>query len=157
MTSRDEALRALEKKWRKAGDVLETTEYPADADLLRQCADELAALLTTRQEVAPVAPLGFVLRDKDGGDWWPETFCIGEPEDDETDDAEWTPVYTSTGQTSDARDGNAERYKWLRSALYSDAVAVGEASIRLDVVGACPTLAAFDEAIDAAMKEAGNG
>ena len=52
----------------------------------------------TPQPVKPagreVEPFGFVLIDKDGLNVWPDTFCVGEPRDDETDEAEWTPLYT---------------------------------------------------------------
>lgn len=39
---------------------------------------------------------GFVLRDKESGDVFADTFCIGEPQEDETDDLEWMPLYLAT-------------------------------------------------------------
>lgn len=50
----------------------------------------------------------------------------------------------------DQRD--AERYRWLRTALFQQWFAVGEAEIGMRVYGACPSAEDIDAAIDAAMQ-----
>lgn len=101
MTTLDEALRALEKDCREYARVSAKAHMPGTEKDFREIADRIAALLSSRQEVAPVAwmePVTFntfsaadfaeVLRR------WPDDY----------DD--WFPVYREpTGQTSDARGG----------------------------------------------------
>jgi hypothetical protein len=53
----------------------------------------------------------------------------------------------------DALKADAERYRWLRDALYADDVDVGEAYVSMTLVGSCPSEEQFDAAIDEAMKE----
>lgn len=107
MTSRDEALRALPQKWRDDANQ-HVHDYAgctpvAVVETLRDCADELAAILSARQEVAP------------------EWFCIKTPgadydytfvktreeaidlqDCDEPDEP--MALYSSPAHTSEARD-----------------------------------------------------
>lgn len=191
-----ESLRALEKKWRDASSKVwnmqdgNSTEVDR-ANQLDECADELATLLSDRQEVAPVAWLVeaesyrnvFLCRKHAGAEldelrlagYEASITPLGNPYVGEAvrNDPSW-PLFDrvdfalrdagfdfdqaaeiaalAAGQTSDAREANSARYEWLRSALYRGCVAVGEARIELDVTGACPSLADFDTAIDAAME-----
>lgn len=67
MTDHLAVLEELKKKWRKSAEVLETSEYPADADLLRQCADELEAaiaLMRGQSEPVEVEAVAVVRRDR---------------------------------------------------------------------------------------------
>lgn len=61
MTTLDEALRALVKKWRR---IARDCHGTFTSDAYTDAADELAALLTTRQEVVPVAR--FYVPSEDG-------------------------------------------------------------------------------------------
>lgn len=56
-------------------------------------------------------------------------------------------------------DKDGERYRFLRDRLYThESVDVGEAYVRMKVIGGCPSVEDFDRAIDeAAAKGGGDG
>lgn len=112
-----------------------------------------------------VEPVGFVLVGKDGWGVWPDTFCVGEPQDDETDEAEWTPVYFHPPVADAALprghrvdDGkqlalvrDAERYRWLIEQHRVQEIIDFQLGIDPD------TTAEYGTAIDAALNQRGGG
>lgn len=84
--------------------------------------------------------LGSLYRDSD------ETICFQPARDFHVTDG--MPVFASP-VAGDGRD--AARYRWLRTALFQQWFAVGEAEIGMRVYGACPTEADIDAAIDEAI------
>lgn len=55
-------------------------------------------------KLAEAIPFAWVMQDKGGGDYWMESFCIGpEPGEDETDDAEWVPMFLHPAPARNAR------------------------------------------------------
>lgn len=161
MTSLDEALRALEKKWRdesnrrqeSAGEM--ENDEPQDAAWnsgiaagLDECADELAALLSSRQEVAPVAYCDPADPRNSHAFAWPGT---------DREERHATPLYTSTGQTSDARDAARLEFMVHRGAnIDCCKVKASEPTVyRVTAFGGiltdwCPS---YRDAIDAAMEQ----
>lgn len=162
MTSLDEAIRALEKKWRVESDrrtaLAVDMEYGAPDDAgwnhgiaagMDECADELAALLTTRQEVAPVADAVEVLRQKlaNDEDGW-RALCV-------------VMAALPTAHTSEARDGRAIRSK--AALLFFDKLRetsdVHEADASVGIFdaswhcGSSGLSAALNVALDAAMRQ----
>lgn len=112
MTSREEALRALEKKiGDKADAYIHTSKscktksdkayHEVKAAAYREVAEDLRSILATASEQAPVAWLE------------PDTFVGRSPESFEVvkrkwpgDYEEWFPVYRSPAHTSEARDAD---------------------------------------------------
>jgi hypothetical protein len=168
MTSREEALMALEKRWRGIGDELhEKSKRPyaaetdkmhnlCEGDLAHQFAHELKAILATASEQAPVA---WVIVDSDGTKSFAQK---------EIDAAPWTsePGFTvrpliygaSPAQTSEAMD--AARLDWLekngtdrfwRKHNNVPKERWYDSSSRTEV--GCDLFPTLREAIDAAMRQ----
>lgn len=67
---------------------------------------------------------------------------------------EFLPGWREMAEGTHPQDasGDAERYRWLRTGLYSENIEIGEAELVLRCYGAAPTLEQFDAAIDSAMQ-----
>lgn len=175
----DEALRALEKKWRdesklrqESADKMENDDpqYAAwhfgISDGLDKCADELAAILSARQEVGAVAwGVMYPPNHPQAGQIW--TTFVGRSEAVEGKDACWNagddlivPLYASPAHTSEARDAVLQGVRELaiKAAAHWDAdedMKVGK--ILMALAGQLPKYDkradAFDAACDAAMRQ----
>ena len=80
--------------------------------VVQEWANQLEAL--AQQPPAEAQPVAWIMKDKDSGDYWPESFALGsEPTEDEPDDAEWVPLFL--GQPPSAPVGVEAVFSLIRA------------------------------------------
>lgn len=98
-----------------------------DPESLLRRADAAIASLSAPQPPAEAQPVGWIMQDKDGGDYWPESFALGsEPAEDEPDDAEWVPLFLAPPPSAPVGvEGCLDRLRQHRSQRLWQADLVG--------------------------------